>query len=409
MKPTNLLNSSLGTTAYCDKVCVDNHGPENLISEDVVTRQNGVLLEHFIRPPVDIDFIFPCVCDIAYIKLKLAKASRAVQRLQVWTQFPGDSNWSKVTTEFDLEPQLVLRCGNVLPRHLTLTDHQLGSQRSVRSIRGVSKLRITILGMKDCVAVSLMGCEAIGLPSSRVPRDHPIFTKLRSPPSSNSAPTRRTPLSSSKPQIEESAKRRRIEDTAAVPEEFLDPITFSVMTIPVALPSGNAVDQSTLDKHVANENRWGRPASDPFTGVALTSKPIVITELKSRIDHFLSATGSTSGVRLADGRNVTRSDISRLVVERIAGHAGEPRNSRTSTNMENAFAEALSSARRILRGDFDNADSRKCPVCKDSGVNYKRGCGHYLCRSCVSKHAESQCTICGAQSTRSSIIKIHGK
>lgn len=260
--------------------------------------------------------------------------------------------------------------------------------------------------MKDCVAVCLMGCEAIGVPSLRVPRDHPIFNELRSACSQPSCNVRKA-IASPKPQNGNPTKRRRIEDSREIPEEFLDPITFSVMTIPVALPSGNAVDQSTLDKHVANENRWGRPASDPFTGVALKSKPIVITELKSRIDHFLSASGSTSGVRLADGRNVSRSDVSRLVTVAAPENSQTSDGSRLSSNMENAFAEALTAARRILKGEYGDVNDRKCPVCDNPEVNYKRLCGHYLCRACVSRHAESKCNICGKQSTRSSVIKIH--
>lgn len=61
------------------------------------------------------------------------------------------------------------------------------------------------------------------------------------------------------------------------------------MTQPIILPSGKIIDQKTLDKHAQNEAVWGRPASDPFTGIRFnnTVKPIAALPLKARIDKFL--------------------------------------------------------------------------------------------------------------------------
>lgn len=49
------------------------------------------------------------------------------------------------------------------------------------------------------------------------------------------------------------------------------------------------IDQATLDKHVKSECKWGRSPSDPFTGVAFSegARPTSLTELKTRIDHFV--------------------------------------------------------------------------------------------------------------------------
>ena len=72
-----------------------------------------------------------------------------------------------------------------------------------------------------------------------------------------------------------------------VPEDFIDPITLSIMTLPVLLPSGTTIDQTTLERHIHSEKSWGRPPSDPFTGLALGSKVIPTAALKCRIDNFL--------------------------------------------------------------------------------------------------------------------------
>ena len=72
-----------------------------------------------------------------------------------------------------------------------------------------------------------------------------------------------------------------------VPSEFIDPITFNIMTLPILLPSGNTIDNSTLEKHIAMERNWGRQPCDPFTGVPLGNKIVPNAALKYRIDNFL--------------------------------------------------------------------------------------------------------------------------
>jgi hypothetical protein len=64
----------------------------------------------------------------------------------------------------------------------------------------------------------------------------------------------------------------------SVEQELMDALTCEPMSIPLVLPSGQIVDQSTLNKFVQNEAAWGRPASDPFTGKPFTNecKPVLL-------------------------------------------------------------------------------------------------------------------------------------
>lgn len=50
------------------------------------------------------------------------------------------------------------------------------------------------------------------------------------------------------------------------PAKLHDEITFEVMELPMILPSGHCVDQSTLDKLAKADAACGRPPTDPFTG-----------------------------------------------------------------------------------------------------------------------------------------------
>ena len=56
-------------------------------------------------------------------------------------------------------------------------------------------------------------------------------------------------------------------NSVSVPERFMDEITCEIMVLPMLLPSGHFVDRSTLDKLHTTDCVYGRPPSDPFTGV----------------------------------------------------------------------------------------------------------------------------------------------
>ncbi|KZT65802.1 hypothetical protein DAEQUDRAFT_746846 [Daedalea quercina L-15889] len=74
------------------------------------------------------------------------------------------------------------------------------------------------------------------------------------------------------------------EDLGDVPEEFLDPLMYTVMRDPVTLPSSRVVvDRSTIKSHLLSD------AKDPFNRVPLALEEVIPNpELKQRIDAFLS-------------------------------------------------------------------------------------------------------------------------
>ena len=79
------------------------------------------------------------------------------------------------------------------------------------------------------------------------------------------------------------------DDDFQIPQEFLDALTFEIMALPVRLPSGNVIDERTLERFTQQEAIWGRSPSDPFTGQLITDtrRPLYDTSLKQRIDSFL--------------------------------------------------------------------------------------------------------------------------
>uniref|UniRef100_A0A8C4Q7A4 U-box domain containing 5 n=1 Tax=Eptatretus burgeri TaxID=7764 RepID=A0A8C4Q7A4_EPTBU len=86
-----------------------------------------------------------------------------------------------------------------------------------------------------------------------------------------------------------------LRSTEDCPEEFIDSITRELMMTPVLLPSGQTVDQTTLDRFFKSEEQWGRKPSNPFTGRHFVDghRPLPNVLLKSRIDHFLLQSGAS--------------------------------------------------------------------------------------------------------------------
>ncbi|EKM79473.1 hypothetical protein AGABI1DRAFT_74542 [Agaricus bisporus var. burnettii JB137-S8] len=72
-------------------------------------------------------------------------------------------------------------------------------------------------------------------------------------------------------------------DMGDIPEEFLDPLMFTLMRDPVRLPSSNTiVDRATIKSHLLSDTK------DPFNRAPLSIEEVVpIPDLKERIDAFL--------------------------------------------------------------------------------------------------------------------------
>ncbi|KAA1469869.1 hypothetical protein DENSPDRAFT_835542 [Dentipellis sp. KUC8613] len=74
------------------------------------------------------------------------------------------------------------------------------------------------------------------------------------------------------------------EELGEVPDEFLDPLMFTVMRDPVILPTSKAIlDRSTIKSHLLSDSK------DPFNRVPLTIEEVIPhTELRDRIRAFLA-------------------------------------------------------------------------------------------------------------------------
>jgi len=74
------------------------------------------------------------------------------------------------------------------------------------------------------------------------------------------------------------------DDLGEIPDEFLDPLMWTIMRDPVILPASKAViDRATIKSHLLSD------AKDPFNRAPLTIEEVTPnTELKERIEAFLT-------------------------------------------------------------------------------------------------------------------------
>lgn len=85
-----------------------------------------------------------------------------------------------------------------------------------------------------------------------------------------------------------------------IPEEFLDPIQYTLMMDPVILPSSRiTVDKPVIQRHLLSDN------SDPFNRSHLTADMLIPnTELKAKIEEFIRSQGLK---KHEDGLNIQES------------------------------------------------------------------------------------------------------
>lgn len=253
-----------------------------------------------------------------------------------------------------------------------------------------------------------------------------------------------------------------------VPDEFLDPITYEIMTQPIILPSGKIIDQKTLERHGHNEATWGRTISDPFTGVRFTEncRPIVAFPLKSRIEKFLLDNSDNEEVknlpRVLGSRTIQQSQNMDVIsyicanpvnnVNTVKMNNGQPkrmlpREDDSTNNVKRAFhghllppvvslrtssackrtsvrkttVSATSISRTVNREDILKQNAAieeklnssiqviKTPTCKccSEKIFYKLPCEHVICRKALLSLEKSQCTMCKLEFKSSDPQRFH--
>uniref|UniRef100_A0A8C6Y077 U-box domain containing 5 n=1 Tax=Naja naja TaxID=35670 RepID=A0A8C6Y077_NAJNA len=299
------------------KISADGYEVENLISEDPVKRHRGFRCEYFIKPPVQVTISFPFNVEICRINIDTSSGScHNITGLDIYTATSSNKAcWNSLEPLFSapsgqqpaLDKESFTLVGKaVLKNQSKVTfghrgfrprppfHHQAdpllsfaGSasldlwNKGPASLSSVARLKICIAYVAGSGLPSIKRVEVWGQPSKSCSHDVVddvlrVATKSSLDASDGQLPALPLPMESDAGP--DSRERKLVEVLQDIPEEFLDPITLEIMTLPMLLPSGKVIDRGTLEKCNRSEAAWGRVPSDPFTGVAFSPHAI---------DHFL--------------------------------------------------------------------------------------------------------------------------
>lgn len=326
----NFCVENVGTLIESDNLCADGYEVGNLISP--TKRGRGFMAEYFIKPPVSVLLTLPCPAELSCVAVGLVRGPVRLTGFEIWashTPTPSTrDDFVLIGKKFDATGDVIRfhnRCYAPRGPFAPLNDgpsprsDAAGRTETLKHFhcKHVCRIKLRLIRTSGSCSVGLGSLEVWGQPMAALcnpAAQNELIRKSRAAlstgPAFTEAPTpyfgARGDTTSvgerSRPQEPSSTSAVNVQTRCAsigndskiapefqIPTDFQDALTFELMTQPVLLPSGQVVDQSTLDKHVEMEQRWGRVATDPFTGTALAGahRPKSLPELKSRIDHFV--------------------------------------------------------------------------------------------------------------------------
>nr|XP_019563238.2 RING finger protein 37 [Aedes albopictus] len=414
----NFLDHRLKPSVRCDAIDDDFHPVSNLISSDQRTLDVGFMAYSVTKPPVEIVFTLYCPIVVHRLKLWVHMGALKTTAVDVYIQNKRGT-FDKVGCGESPSAEIFEFVNN---RRISPTSASIDFRTAQFSLfptvgyllASCSTIKLVLKKTTRCVPV-LRKVECWGQPARNCPKDlkDTIQTMWYKPAVPQETVTS---IASEKPQTV----------TADTPEEFLDELTCDIMTIPMILPSGKLVDQSTIEKHNQQEQKWGRQASDPFTSLIYTEtrKPIFNAALKSRIDQFLIKHSNvaqfqqvprTVGTNLRVAAINLNSNILPKLSRKRKLDCDPPELNLSCSSLESAVRKALATTTRYTlaldtgKDPFENA----CHSCMKSRGNFYKiaTCQHLICRDCLDAQAQSpsnccKCS-CGIRFERKSVEKHH--
>ncbi len=373
MSTINFCRSEFGTTVSSDKVTVDGYEAVNLVTTSNFLPK-GFLVENFVRSPANLTFEFPCNIEIDRIVIHGVVGSQQSCGYEIFTNSKPRTGEQLLNQQKD-DPKksaiidnkadsrvytsvgkfnelgaetFTFRYPNFKPRvpfsKLTCMDsRQFCSSKHVEAVlrsksshhlTSVSSLTIRVNRVVPGCVAAIRWVEIWGQPARAI--REPVIQKIVEIQKqfNISKFCREGTLSSTCRNEQLSTQSLNIdENIVKVPEEFKDAITFEIMMIPVLLPSGHSVDQSTLEKHNREQAHWGRAPNDPFTGKGFTqsSKPVSHTALKVRIDQFLLKYGDQVSVMSRTLGSAALADQPAAGKSTVSGELSHPNSAYEST------------------------------------------------------------------------------
>lgn len=433
------------TKIQCSSIMDDIYSVENLISSDQQKNRLGFMAYRVVKPPIDLEFCLEYSIELVTIKIWSQIDSLKSTGFEVYAKSEKQIEYRKIGSYFNLKENGIQFSNNCNAEHesnFAVTQFYPSTKNQLRNVKNI-KLCIKQTN-RGCVPV-IKRIEIWGHISKfeteerRMNIQQIIFENQQKTTAQSSSTVN---------QIENNVNASQDErnNHFDIPEEFLDELTYEIMALPMILPSGKVIDNSTLMRHNEQEEKWGRIASDPFTGQIYTNtrKPILDVRLKSQIDAFLlrnSCNPNTSAIPRTVGSvgkrkiyetNETNEREAKLLKPRI--NSIQNQHSATCSEIGNKSQENLSTSNHIknhcsyISAIHDILKTSKytaattttqyknllekcfqCPNSNQSSINSLytiKLCAHLICRNCLIDKNVSTCK-CGQEFSNFDVNKYH--
>ncbi|CRL07314.1 CLUMA_CG020293, isoform A [Clunio marinus] len=399
-----------------DGVSDDFYDLKNLISNDIDKRRIGFMAFHVSRPPISITITFKWKINLKVIKVYSVLSSLRSTQFQVFVQcrnYSGEEIFRKIgdVSLNDDHDGFYLKTEDVKSTKDGNLKFETIFPYARQSIKSINVIKIVIQNTKLKRAPVLRKLEIWGIPSFKNSRsDIQLIRSLwnHQEPSQSSLTRRAVPL-----QNDATMKIEQIEQFD-IPGEFLDSITHELLTMPFVLPSGNIIDESTIEKHNRNECSYGRLPSDPFTGVIYTAKsqPIFNASLKARLDLFKMQNSyekevKNSGRTIGTNRETAQANSSCY----SSGHIGKKIKFDNSSSSDiNSIISSIYKNKQIsiftqtTKEVADHFACFKCTLSSSTNLYQISSCGHIFCKPCLLQ-LNSICCACQTSFQTKDVLK----
>lgn len=447
----NFLDPKFEPSATCSCTTDDFYTVDNLISADRQKSQLGFMAYHVVKPPIELHFSLLCRIELSAIKLWTQINSLKSTGFEILVNGSNTSReYQKIGSHFNLRGSCLEFSNDQSAATSPDCDASLAFARfypSTRNLqRKVKNIKVCIRQTNRCCVPVLKRIEIWGRVSMFEKNEqHEQIRRLIAGASAEAMRPDDTLSPSDDGACLGSAENPENATQNAVPETFLDAITYEIMALPMILPSGKVVDNSSLARHNEEEVRWGRLPSDPFTGQMFTDarKPILDVRLKSQIDAFLlkncdnsalsavprtvgtlkrrkldaidvrptNATATTSASISANAQAAkavcTGTDLAKASESSGSGHP-------TTTSSHNSIVHDILRTRKytkITRNEekICRNNCYQCHTKHESGSNSLyliRLCSHLICRTCLVDGNLNLCK-CGQKFSNFHVKKYH--
>ncbi|XP_058792534.1 RING finger protein 37 [Phymastichus coffea] len=458
----NFCDSSLRTDITCSTVSTEGYEAENLINNS----EKGFLAYACIKPPVSIDFSFICNVQISHVIVWPQIGAQKSSGFQLSVKSTDSSNqpFIDVSSAFLQKTDTgLLFYRRDITNYTEITLPNTFLKRYIKTANVVNYanvLRLRIIKTDNSVP-ALSKIEIWGTVSPKCGKDVASNVMALWMNRHNSLSASQISVHSTDYKNQESNRGKEHNNLLNVPEDFLDPITFEIMTQPIVLPSGKIIDQMTLEKHGQTEAIWGRPVSDPFTGIRFseTRKPVAAFSLKARIDKFLLENSNSDEVkqlpRVLGSKVVQQRENVKLITcqnvkavnivstsknnhdaglkKRLAaieenscnnikrsfyGHSLPVASVRISTGQiaiqnksksimkKQEIAKQNAVVEEKLNSSIKLNSALTCKCCTNS-IFYKLPCDHVICRQALLSLESNKCAFCNREFERSDLQRFH--